>query len=70
MNRHDHDPVKGKALSREDILKDVRQIKQFNFNCIRTSHYPNDPWFYELCDEYGILVIDEANLETHGLGAS
>jgi beta-galactosidase len=68
VNRHDHDPVKGKALSREDILKDVRQIKQFNFNCIRTSHYPNDPWFYELCDEYGILVIDEANLETHGLG--
>jgi beta-galactosidase len=68
VNRHDFDPVKGKALSREDILKDVRQIKQFNFNCIRTSHYPNDPYFYDLCDEYGILVIDEANLETHGTG--
>ncbi|RKD90303.1 glycoside hydrolase family 2 TIM barrel-domain containing protein [Mangrovibacterium diazotrophicum] len=68
VNRHDHDPVKGKALSREDILKDVRQIKQFNFNCIRTSHYPNDPYFYDLCDQYGILVIDEANFETHGLG--
>lgn len=68
VNRHDHDPVKGKALSREDILKDVQQIKQFNFNCIRTSHYPNDPYFYDLCDRYGILVIDEANFETHGLG--
>ena len=68
VNRHDHDPVKGKALSREDIRKDVQQIKQFNFNCIRTSHYPNDPYFYHLCDEYGILVMDEANLESHGLG--
>ena len=68
INRHDHDPVKGKALSRDDILKDIRTIKQFNFNCIRTSHYPNDPYLYDLCDEYGILVIDEANLETHGLG--
>ncbi len=68
VNRHDHDPVKGKALSREDILQDVITIKKFNFNCIRTSHYPNDPYFLDLCDEYGILVIDEANLETHGLG--
>ncbi len=68
INRHDHDPVKGKALSREDIERDVKQIKQFNFNCIRTSHYPNDPYFYDLCDEYGILVMDEANLETHGIG--
>jgi len=68
VNRHDHDPVKGKALSHEDIEKDVRQIKQFNFNCIRTSHYPNDPYFYDLCDKYGIFVMDEANLETHGVG--
>ncbi len=68
INRHDHDPIKGKALSREDILRDIRTIKQFNFNCIRTSHYPNDPYLYDLCDEYGILVIDEANLESHGLG--
>jgi beta-galactosidase len=68
VNRHDHDPVKGKALSRKDIENDVRQIKQFNFNCIRASHYPNDPYFYDLCDEYGILVMDEANLETHGIG--
>ena len=69
VNRPDHDPVKGKALSREDILRDVQTIKRFNFNCIRTSHYPMDPYLYDLCDEYGILVIDEANLETHGLGS-
>lgn len=68
VNRPDHHPTKGKALSREDILQDVKTIRQFNFNCIRTSHYPMDPYLYDLCDEYGILVIDEANLETHGLG--
>jgi beta-galactosidase len=69
VNRPDHDPVKGKALSRDIILRDVKTIKQFNFNCIRTSHYPMDPYLYDLCDQYGILVIDEANLETHGLGS-
>lgn len=69
VNRHDHDPAKGKALSQEDIRRDVAQLKQFNFNCIRTSHYPNDPYFYDLCDQYGILVIDEANYETHGIGS-
>ena len=68
INHQDHDPVKGQAVSREDILKDVTTIKKFNFNCIRTSHFPDDPYFYDLCDEMGILVIDEANLETHGLG--
>ncbi len=68
VNRQDHDQVKGQALSREDIKRDVEQIKRFNFNCIRTSHFPCDPYFYDLCDEYGILVIDEANFETHGLG--
>jgi beta-galactosidase len=68
VNRHDHDPAKGKALSREDIRRDVMQLKQFNFNCIRTCHYPNDSWLYDLCDEYGLLVIDEANYETHGIG--
>jgi len=68
VNRHDHHPVRGKALTREDIEQDVKTIKRFNFNTIRTSHYPNDPYFYELCDEYGIMVMDEANLETHGLG--
>ena len=69
VNRHDHHPTKGMAVSRDDIRADVQTLKQFNFNCIRTSHYPNDPYFYDLCDEYGILVIDEANLETHGLGS-
>lgn len=68
VNRHDHHPVRGKALTREDMERDIRQIKQFNFNAIRTSHYPNDPYVYELCDKYGIMVMDEANLETHGLG--
>jgi beta-galactosidase len=68
VNRPDHDPVKGKALSREDIRKDIQTIKRFNFNCIRLSHYPPDPFLLDLCDEYGIMVIDEADLETHGLG--
>jgi beta-galactosidase len=68
VNRPDHHPTKGKALSREDILEDIRTIKRFNFNCVRLSHYPSDPYLLDLCDQYGILVIDEANLETHGLG--
>ena len=68
VNRHDHDPVRGKALTREDIRRDLEQIKRFNLNCVRTAHYPNDPYLYDLCDRYGIYVIDEANFETHGLG--
>jgi beta-galactosidase len=68
VNRPDHHPTKGKALSREDILQDIRTIRQFNFNCVRLSHYPSDPYLLDLCDEYGLMVIDEANLETHGLG--
>jgi len=68
VNRHDAHPEKGKALSREDIKKDIQLIKRFNFNAIRTSHYPNDPYLYDLCDQYGIFVMDEANYETHGLG--
>ena len=68
VNRPDHHPTKGKALSREDILQDIKTIKQFNFNCVRLSHYPGDPYLLDLCDEFGIMVIDEANLETHGLG--
>ncbi|MCH7408102.1 DUF4981 domain-containing protein [Belliella sp. DSM 111904] len=68
VNRHDHHPERGKAMTREDIEEDVKTIKKFNFNTIRTSHYPNDPYFYELCDAYGIFVMDEANHETHGIG--
>lgn len=69
VNRHDHHPVRGKALSRKDLEDDVKLLKQFNFNAVRTSHYPNDPYFYELCDKYGIYVMDEANIETHHLGS-
>jgi beta-galactosidase len=68
VNHPDHSPVNGKALSREEMLNDIRTIKQFNFNCIRFSHYPPDPYMLDLCDEFGIMAIDEANLETHGLG--
>lgn len=68
VNRHDHDAKKGKALNREDLRQDVIKLKQFNFNAVRTSHYPNDPYFYELADEYGLYVMDEANIESHGVG--
>jgi len=68
VNRPDHHPTKGKALDRSDIEQDIQTIKRFNFNCVRLSHYPSDPYLLDLCDEYGIMVIDEANLETHGLG--
>ncbi|WP_298493860.1 glycoside hydrolase family 2 TIM barrel-domain containing protein [uncultured Algibacter sp.] len=69
VNRHDHHPIRGKALTREDLEADVKQLKQFNFNAVRTSHYPNDPYFYDLCDKYGLYVMDEANIETHHLGS-
>lgn len=65
VNRHDHDHIEGKALTRDDLREDVRLMKQFNLNAVRTSHYPNDPYFYELCDEYGLYVLDEANVESH-----
>ncbi|WP_430811079.1 MULTISPECIES: glycoside hydrolase family 2 TIM barrel-domain containing protein [unclassified Carboxylicivirga] len=68
VNRHDHHHVTGKTVSRSDMRKDVQLMKQFNFNSVRTCHYPNDPYFYELCDEYGLYVMDEANVETHGIG--
>ncbi|MFS4466674.1 glycoside hydrolase family 2 TIM barrel-domain containing protein [Maribacter sp. 2210JD10-5] len=68
VNRHDHDYKDGKVVSREDMEADVRLMKQLNFNAVRTSHYPNDPYFYDLCDQYGLYVMDEANLETHGYG--
>ncbi|WKB79974.1 glycoside hydrolase family 2 TIM barrel-domain containing protein [Cellulophaga lytica] len=69
VNRHDHHPTRGKALTREDLRKDAELIKQYNFNAVRTSHYPNDPYFIELCNEYGIYVMSEANIETHHLGS-
>lgn len=69
VNRHDHHPIRGKALTRKDLEDDVKLLKKFNFNAVRTSHYPNDPYFYDLCDKYGIYVMDEANIETHHLGS-
>lgn len=68
VNRHDHSQLNGKTVSRQEMLNDVLLMKQFNINAVRTSHYPNDPYFYELCDEYGLYVMDEANIETHGVG--
>ena len=70
VNRHEHDPVTGHYLSRELMEEDVRLMKQNNINAVRTCHYPNDPYFYELCDKYGLYVCDEANIESHGLGAA
>lgn len=70
VNRHEHDPVKGHVPSRELMLKDIQLMKQFNVNADRTSHYPNDPLWYKLCDQYGIYLVDEANIETHGMGAT
>ncbi len=67
VNRHDHDHIRGKTVTREDMETDVLLMKRFNFNAVRTCHYPNDPYFYDLCDKYGIYVLDEANIETHGL---
>ncbi len=68
VNRHDHCDVNGKTVTREQMEADIFTMKQFNFNSVRTSHYPNDPYLYDLCDKYGIYVIDEANIETHGVG--
>ena len=70
VNRHEHDPVKGHVPNKELMLKDIQLMKQFNINADRTSHYPNDPVWYKLCDEYGLYVVDEANIESHGMGAS
>ena len=66
VNRHDNHPDLGRAVTVEDMRKDIILMKQGNINAVRTAHYPNDPQFYELCDEYGLYVIDEADLETHG----
>ena len=68
VNRHDHSEYGGKSVTRQEMEADIRLMKQFNFNSIRTSHYPNDPYIYDLCDMYGLYVMDEANLETHGVG--
>ena len=67
VNRHEHNPQRGHTVSREEMIRDIQLMKQYNINAVRTSHYPNDPLWYDLCDEYGLYVIDEANIECHGL---
>ncbi|MXO04778.1 glycoside hydrolase family 2 TIM barrel-domain containing protein [Flavobacterium sp. HBTb2-11-1] len=68
VNRHETDPVTGQTISRERMEEDIKLMKEFNINAVRMSHYPNDEYFYELCDKYGIYVVDEANIESHGIG--
>ena len=70
INRHEHDPYTGHSISRESMIKDIELMKKANINAVRNSHYPNNPLWYELCDEYGLYVIDEANIESHGMGYS
>jgi beta-galactosidase len=67
VNRHEHDPDHGRSIPISRMLQDIRILKQNNINAVRTSHYPNHPKWYDLCDEYGIYVMDEANVESHGL---
>lgn len=68
VNRHEHDPFDGRAVSYQSMLKDILLMKQFNVNTVRTCHYPDHPDWYKLCDRYGLYVIDEANIESHGMG--
>ncbi|MGC9347747.1 MAG: glycoside hydrolase family 2 TIM barrel-domain containing protein [Anaerolineae bacterium] len=67
VNRHEHHPERGRALTEADMVRDIKLMKQLNFNAVRTSHYPSHPRWYNLCDAYGLYVIDEANIETHGV---
>lgn len=67
VNRHEHHPELGHVMTEQDMLRDICLLKQNNFNAVRTAHYPNHPRWYELCDQYGLYVCDEANIETHGM---
>lgn len=69
VNRHEHDMHKGRSISVESMIEDIRLMKQFNINAVRCCHYPNYEEWYELCNEYGIYLVDEANLESHGMEA-
>ena len=69
VDRHDHSSLNGRTVSKEEMEKDVQLMKLLNINAVRTSHYPNNPYFYDLCDRYGIYVLSEANVECHGLMA-
>lgn len=68
VNRHEHDPHTGHVVGEASMLRDIQLMKENNINSVRTSHYPCDPRWYELCDQYGIYVVDEANIESHGMG--
>src|SRR5665213_3173507 len=68
VNRHEMDPITGQVISKARMEQDVRIMKENNINAVRTSHYPNDPYWYQLCDKYGLYVVDEADLESHGMG--
>jgi len=68
INRHETDPVTGHVISKESMLRDVQLMKKFNINAVRNSHYPNAEYWLQLCDQYGLYVIDEANIESHGMG--
>ncbi|MBN2274436.1 MAG: DUF4981 domain-containing protein [Bacteroidales bacterium] len=68
VNRHEHDPVNGHVITKESMINDIRLMKSLNINAVRTSHYPNDPLWYKLCNKYGLYLIDEANIESHGIG--
>ncbi|MFY0624909.1 MAG: DUF4981 domain-containing protein [Reichenbachiella sp.] len=69
VNRHEHDPYTGHVVSEESMVKDIMLMKQNNINSVRTSHYPSHPRWYELCDEYGLYIVDEANIESHAMGS-
>lgn len=66
VNRHDHSEINGRTISKEEMENDIKGMKRLNINAVRTSHYPNNPYFYDLCDKYGIYVLAEANVECHG----
>ena len=68
VNRHEHDPERGHVVDEDSMLEDIRLMKRLNINAVRTAHYPNLPRFYELTDEYGLYVVDEPNIESHGMG--
>ncbi len=70
VNRHEHDPFTGRYVREDTMIKDIQMMKMFNINAVRTSHYPNTQRWYELCDRYGLYVIDEANIESHGVKSS
>lgn len=68
VDRHEMSPTGGYIVTRDEMIRDIKEMKRMNVNAVRTSHYPNDPQWYDLCDQYGIYVIDEANVEGHGMG--